>query len=63
MGGSSSRENIENKMSLIKLQRMEIQVEKEKELEKLSEMDGGSQIKRGEIPDYIDPEFAKQKIY
>ena len=60
MGGSSSRQDIENQMSLIKLQRMEIQVEKEKALKKLSEMEGG-QIQRSEVPDYIDPAFAKQK--
>ena len=60
MGSSGSREEIENQMSLIKLKRMEIQVEKEKELKKLSEM-GGKLISRSAIPDYIDPEFAKQK--
>ena len=60
MGSSGSREEIENQMSLIKLKRMEIQVEKEKELKKLSEMDG-KPISRVNIPDYIDPEFAKQK--
>ena len=47
-------------MSLIKLKRMEIQVQKEKELKKLSDMDGAP-VKHGQVPDYIDPEFAKQK--
>ncbi len=61
MGSSGSREDIENQMSLIKLQRMEIQVEKEKELKKLSEM-GGGDVQRNEVPDYIDPAFAKKKF-
>ena len=60
MGSSGSREEIENQMSLIKLKRMEVQVEKEKELKKLSEMEG-KPISRVGIPDYIDPEFARQK--
>ena len=62
MGSSGSREDIENQMSLIKLQRMEIQVEKEKELKKLSEM-GGGDVQRNEVPDYIDPPFAKKKKF
>ena len=60
MGSSSSREEIENKMSLIKLKRMEIQVQKEKELKKLADIDGNA-VKGTQVPDYIDPEFAKQK--
>ena len=60
MGSSSSREEIENKMILIKLKRMEIQFQKEEELKKLADIDGKA-VKWTQVPDYIDPEFAKQK--
>ena len=60
MGASNSKKDIEDRMMLLKLKRMEIQVEKEKELKKLSELEG-SPIKQTIIPDYIDPEFAKKK--
>ena len=50
-------------MMVYKLERMEIQMEKEKELKKLAEIEGHT-IERHKIPDYIDPEFAKQrKLY
>ena len=60
MGCSGAKEKIEDKMMLLKLERMEIQMEKEKELGKLSEITG-HKIKSGKIPDYIDPKFAKEK--
>ena len=60
MGCAGEREKIEDKMMLMKLQRMEVQMEKEKELKKLSEMEG-KPVKRGIVPDYIDPVFAKEK--
>ena len=60
MGCAGAREKIEDRMMLVKLERMEIQMEKEKELKKLSELEGHS-IKRSHIPDYIDPKFAKEK--
>ena len=60
MGCAGAREKIEDKMMLVKLERMEVQMEKEKELKKLSELEGHS-IKRSQIPDYIDPKFAKEK--
>ena len=59
MGSSSPKKDIENQMSLLKLERMEIQVEKEKALKKLSDIEGTS-IKGAKIPDYIDPIFAKK---
>ena len=40
-------------MMILKLERMEIKIEKEKELSKLSEM-VGHKNKPGKIPDYID---------
>ena len=60
MGCSSTREKIEEIMMIYKLERMQIQMEKEKELQRLTEIVGHS-IKRNTIPDYIDPEFAKEK--
>ena len=60
MGCGSPREKIEDEMMVYKLERMEIQMEKEKELKKLAEIEGHV-IKRNQIPDYIDPEFAKEK--
>ena len=60
MGCAGAREKIEDKMMLMKLERMEIQMEKEKELKKLAELEGHT-IKRCHVPDYIDPKFAKEK--
>ena len=60
MGCAGEREKIEDKMMLIKLERMEIQMEKEKELQKLSDI-VGHEIKGSHIPDYIDPKFAREK--
>ena len=60
MGCGSAREKIEDEMMVYKLERMEIQMEKEKELKKLAEIEGRT-IERHKIPDYIDPEFAKEK--
>ena len=60
MGCTGEKEIIEDKMMLMKLERMEIQMEKEKELKKLSDIEGHT-IKRQHVPDYIDPKFAKEK--
>ena len=60
MGCAGAKEKIEDKMMLMKLERMEIQMEKEKELKKLAEIEGHT-IKRNHVPDYIDPKFAKEK--
>ena len=60
MGCAGAREKIEDKMMLMKLERMEVQMEKEKELKKLADLEGHT-IKRGHVPDYIDPKFAKEK--
>ena len=55
--------SMEDKVFLAKLDRLEIQVKKEKELKKLSEMQG-QPVKRGIVPDYIDPVFAQEnKLY
>ena len=55
-----AREKLEDKIMLMKLERMEIRMEKAKNLEKLSEIEG-HKINRHKIPDYIDPKFAKEK--
>ena len=60
MGCVGAREKIEDKMMLMKLERMEVQMEKEKELKKLADLEGHT-IKRKHIPDYIDPKFAREK--
>ena len=60
MGCGSPREKIEDEMMVYKLERMQIQMEKENELKKLAEIEGHA-IERTKIPDYIDPEFAKEK--
>ena len=60
MGCSGDKEKLEDQMMLVKLKRMEIQMEKEKELKKLSEIEG-KPVKRGIVPDYIDPVFAREK--
>ena len=60
MGCAGEKEKLEDKMMLMKLERMELQMEKEKQLKKLSELEG-HEIKRNHIPDYIDPKFAREK--
>jgi len=59
MGCGTAREKLEDKMMVYKLERMEIQMEKEKELKKLAEIEGHT-IERYRVPDYIDPKFAKE---
>ena len=60
MGCAGAREKLEDQMMLMKLERMEIQMEKAKALQKLSEIEG-HKIQRNHIPDYIDPKFAKER--
>ena len=59
MGCEMTREKLEDKMIEIKLRRMEIVMEKDKELKNLAQMLGKS-VKKTYIPDYIDPKFAKE---
>ena len=59
MGCSSPQEKIEDQMMKIKLLRIDIQMERENKIKELSKMTG-NKIKYSNIPDYIDPEFAKQ---
>ena len=60
MGCSGEAQAVKDQMMLLKLKRMEIQMEKEKEIKKLSDIEGRP-IKAGIIPDYIDPEFAREQ--
>ena len=60
MGCGTPKEKVEDEMMVYKLQRLEVQMEKEKELKKLAEIEGHT-IERGHVPDYIDPEFAREK--
>ena len=62
MGCTGDRQTIEDKMMLLKLKRLEVQFTKDKELEKLEEIDG-KPIRKMKIPDYIDPEFAEEKNF
>ena len=60
MGCSTIKENLENEIMKLQIQRIEIQMEKYKELEKLSKIEK-RKIKPNFIPDYIDPKFAKER--
>ena len=60
MGCSSAREKIEDQMLQIKMLRMEIQMERENNINQLQEMEK-RKITHPDIPDYIDPKFALQK--
>ena len=60
MGCSTIKENLENEIMKLQIQRIKIQMEKYKELEKLSKIEK-HKIKPNFIPDYIDPKFAKER--
>ena len=59
MGCAGAKETLEDKMLLMKLDRLEIQMRKEVELKKLNEK-YGEPIRKSIVPDYIDHEFAKE---
>ena len=61
MGCGSAQKNIENEMMIMELERVKLQMERRKNLKMLEDLDG---IKRkaNVIPDYIDPQFAKNKL-
>ena len=60
MGCTTPKEKIEDQMMQIKLLRMEIQMERENKVNQLSQMEG-RKITYQHIPDYIDPQFTKEK--
>ena len=59
MGCAGAKETLEDKMLLMKLDRLEIQMRKEVELKKLNEK-YGEPIRKSIVPDYIDPKFVKE---
>ena len=56
MGCGNSREKIEDQMMKLKIARIEVQMERYNNLERLKGMDGRKR-KAPLIPDYIDPNF------
>ena len=59
MGCSNAKELLENKMMETKIKRLEIQMKRFEEIKKLSEL-VGHKVNYNQIPDYIDPKFAKE---
>ena len=53
MGCGDAKEKIENEMVKMKMERIEIQMERQKQLKLLKEIDG-TEINIKKIPDYID---------
>ena len=53
MGCGDSKEKIENEMVKMKMERIEVQMERQKQLKLLKDIDG-CEIKAPNIPDYID---------
>ena len=60
MGCGAAKEKLEDEMTLMKLERLEIKMERETELKKLAELEG-CPIQKPIVPDYIDPKFAEEK--
>ena len=53
MGCGDAKEKIENEMVKMKMERIEVQMERQKQLKLLKDIDG-YEIKAPNIPDYID---------
>ena len=60
MGCSNTRENLEYEIMQMQIKRLEIQMEKYNELQKLSKIEK-HKVKPNIIPDYILPKFSKEK--
>ena len=58
MGCAGEKQKLEDEILLMRLNRMEIQMNKELAMKKLA--DKGIAVKQGFIPDYIDPDFAQE---
>ena len=56
MGCGNSKEKVEDEMLKMKMQRIELQMERYRQLQRLKEIDGCDR-KAPVIPDYIDPNF------
>ena len=61
MGCGNAREKIENEIMEIKIARIELQMERYNQLEKLKGIDG-NKINNPLIPDYIDQKFLKDYL-
>ena len=61
MGCGNTKEKIEDQMMKMEMNRIEVQMERMKNLQLLKEMEG-TEIKRPIIPDYIDQEFLQNYI-
>ena len=60
MGCGNAKKEVENQMMIMQLERIKVQMEREKNLKLLEDIDGCKR-KSIAIPDYIDPEFLKEK--
>ena len=60
MGCGSPQKDLENQIMVMKLERVNIQMERVQNLKLLEEMDGCKR-KINSIPDYIDPQFAEEQ--
>ena len=60
MGCGNPKKEIENQMMIMQLERVNIQMERAKNLKLLEDIDGFKR-KAISIPDYIDPEFSQQR--
>ena len=60
MGCVEEQQKIKDQMMLLKLERLEIRNQKKNQIKLLEQIEGHS-IQRDEIPDYIDPHFARAK--
>lgn len=59
MGCTSTKEKLESKMLVLKLERVLIKQERKKMMKALEEIVGGT-VKRISVPNYIDPEEIKR---
>ena len=60
MGCGDAKRNVENEMMIMQLERANIQMERQKNLKLLEEIEGKKR-KIITIPDYIDPGFSKSQ--
>ena len=60
MGCGDTKEKIENEMAKIKMERIEVQMERKKQLQLLKGIDG-IPIKLPKIPDYIDKDYNSEQ--
>ena len=61
MGCGNPKEKIEDQMMRLKMARIDLQMERQNQLEQLRNL-GGPEMKTPSIPDYIDQNFLKDYI-